>query len=116
LLGALLGNSLPVVVAYGRFLRLYELLETRLESELDHAYGHRLGPALMVFHVQLAIRNWLVCQLDVTETEHLSPPYFWQGLPMLEVQNNLMGLPNVTNAPAVLAHHATTDVLTSSGT
>jgi hypothetical protein len=90
LLGALLGASHPVVLAYGRFLRLYDRLETRIESELDHAHGRRLGPALMVFHVQLAERNWLVCQLDVGETEYLSPPDFCQGLNMLEVQNNLM--------------------------
>jgi hypothetical protein len=48
---ALIGNSHPVVLAYGRFLRLYERHETRLESELGHAYGRRLGPTLVVFHV-----------------------------------------------------------------
>jgi hypothetical protein len=66
--GALMGNAHPVVLAYGRFFRLYECLETRLESELDFAYGHSLGPSLMVFHVQLAIQNWLACQLDLAET------------------------------------------------
>jgi hypothetical protein len=30
MLGALMGNSHPVVLAYGRFLQLYERLETRL--------------------------------------------------------------------------------------
>jgi hypothetical protein len=84
-----MGDSHPVVVAYSRFLRLYERLETRLERELDLAYGRRLGPVLMVFHVQLTIHKWLVCQLYVTETEHLSPPDSCQGLHMLEVQNNL---------------------------
>jgi hypothetical protein len=74
MMGALMGNLHPVVLAYGRFLQLYERLETRLESELDHAYGRRLGPSLMVFHVQLNIRNWISCQLDVAETECLSPP------------------------------------------
>jgi hypothetical protein len=59
----LMGNAHPVVLAYGRFLRLYERLETRLESELDYAYARCLGPSLMVFHVQLAILNWLDCQL-----------------------------------------------------
>jgi hypothetical protein len=103
LLGALLGGSHPVVLAYGRFLQLYDRLETRLESELDHAHGQRLGPALMVFHVHLAVRNWLVCQLDVGETEYLPPPDFCQGLNMLEVQNNLMWLTTVTNVPALLA-------------
>jgi hypothetical protein len=89
-------------------------LETRLESDLDHAHGCCLGPALMVFHVQLAILNWLVCQVDMEETEHLSPPDFCQGLHMLEVQNNLMWLPTMTNVPALLALRATTRVLASS--
>jgi hypothetical protein len=108
LLGALMGNSYPVVLAYGRFLHLYEQVETHLESKLDHAYGRRLGPALMVFHVQLNIHNWTVCQLDMAETECLSPPDFCQGLHMLKVQNNLMGLPTVTNVPALLALRITT--------
>jgi hypothetical protein len=97
-----------MVLAYGHFLDLYEHLETRLGSELDHAYGSRLGPALMMFHVQLNIRNWIVCQLDVAETECLSPPDFCQGLHMLEVQTNLMWLPTVTNVPALLALCITT--------
>jgi hypothetical protein len=103
-----MGNLHPVVLAYGRFLQLYERLETRLESDLDHAYGRRLGPSLMVFHVQLNIRNWIECQLDVAETECSSPPDFCQGLHMLEVQNNIMWLPTVTNAPALLALRLTT--------
>jgi hypothetical protein len=57
LLGTLLGDAHPVLLAYGRFLRLYDCMETHLESELDHAYRRWLGPALMVFHVQLALRN-----------------------------------------------------------
>jgi hypothetical protein len=56
LLGALMRNLHPMVLAHGRFLHLYERLGIRLESELDHAYGRRLGPAMMVFHVQLNIR------------------------------------------------------------
>jgi hypothetical protein len=116
LLGALMGNSHPVVVAYGLFWRLYEQLETRLESKLDHVYGRRLGPALMVSRVQLKIRNWLVCQLVVAETEHLIPPYFYQGFHMLEVQNNLIWVPTVTNVPALLALCTTTLVSASSGT
>jgi hypothetical protein len=75
-----MGNSHPVVVAYDRFLRLCVRFDTRLESDLDNGYVHLLGPALMVFHVQLEIRNWLVCQLDVAETEHLSPPDLCQGV------------------------------------
>jgi hypothetical protein len=76
LLGALMGNLHPVVLAYGHLLHLYERLETHLESELDHADGSLLGPALMVFHVQLNIHNWIVCHLDVAETECLYPPDF----------------------------------------
>jgi hypothetical protein len=65
LLGALLGDAHLVLLAYGRFLRLYDRMETRLESELDHAYGCRLGPALMVFHVLPFLSNWYMQQLDV---------------------------------------------------
>jgi hypothetical protein len=46
MLGALMGNSYPVVLAYGRLLRLVERLETCLESELEYAYGRCLGPSL----------------------------------------------------------------------
>jgi hypothetical protein len=113
MLGSLMGNLHPVVLAYSRFLQLYERLETRLESELDHAYGRRLGPSLMVFHVQLNIRKRIACQLDVAETECLSPPYFCQGLHMLEVHNNLMWLPTVTNVPALLALRVITRASTS---
>jgi hypothetical protein len=62
MLSALMGNSHPVVLAYGCLLQLYERLQIRLESDLDHAYGRHLGPSLMVFHVQLNIRNWIACQ------------------------------------------------------
>jgi hypothetical protein len=86
---------------------------------LDHAYDHHLGPAVVVFHVQLAVRNWMVCQLDVLETELLDPPDFCQGLHMLEVQNNLMWLPTVTNVPALFGTcvitRATTPSTTGSG-
>jgi hypothetical protein len=108
-----MGNLHPVVLAYGRFLHLYGQLETRLESELDHAYGRRLGASLMVSHVRLSIRNWIVCELDVAGTDCLSPPDFCQGLHMLQVQNNLMWLPTVTNVPAFLALRVTTRTSTS---
>jgi hypothetical protein len=102
MLGALVKNAHPVVLAYGIFLRLYEWLATSLESDLDHVYGRRLCPSLMVYHVQLAIRDWLACQMDVAETECMSPPDFCQGLNLLELQNNLVWLPTTTNAPALL--------------
>jgi hypothetical protein len=64
LMGALLGNGHPAVTAYGRFLRRYIRMLTRLELEIDHAHGRCLGPSLMTFHVQLAWRNWMVVQLE----------------------------------------------------
>jgi hypothetical protein len=43
MLGALMRNLHLVVLAYDRFLQLYERLETRLKRELYHIYGRRLG-------------------------------------------------------------------------
>jgi hypothetical protein len=103
LMSALMGTSHPALGAYGRFLRQYDRLFTRLESEIDQVYGRRLGPSLVKFHVELAWRNWLVVQLDANETVCLDPPDFTQGLNMLEIQNNLMWLPTVTNIPALSA-------------
>jgi hypothetical protein len=67
LLGALVGNNHPVMLVYGRFLRMYERMQTRLESGLDDSHGRRLDPAIMNFHAQLAWRNWLVTQLDSSD-------------------------------------------------
>jgi hypothetical protein len=103
LMGALMGTSHPALGAYGRFLRQYDRLFTRLESEVDQVYGRRLGLSLVTFHVQLAWRNWLVVQLNVNATVFLDPPDFTQGLNMLEIQNKLMWLPKVTNIPALSA-------------
>jgi hypothetical protein len=102
LMGALLGHLHPVVTAYGRSLRRYRRMLTRLEFEIDHAHGRRLGPAIMTFHVQLAWRNWMVLQLDTGETDAIDPPDFGMGLTMLETQNNLMWLPSITNVPLLL--------------
>jgi hypothetical protein len=102
LMGALLGNGHPAVTDYGRFLRRYSRMLTRLEFEIDHARGRRLGPSLMTFHIQLAWRNWTVVQLDSGETEAIDPPDFGTGLTMLETQNNLMWLPSITNVPMLL--------------
>jgi hypothetical protein len=106
LMGALVGTSHPALGTYGRFLRQYDRLFTRLESEIDQVYDRRLGPSLVTFHVQLAWRNWCVVQLDANETVCLDPPDFTQGLNMLEIQNNLMWLPTVTNIPALSALHS----------
>jgi hypothetical protein len=94
LMEALLGNGHPTVTAYGRFLRRYSRMLTRIEFEIDHAHGRRLGPSIMTFHVQLDWRNWLVVQLEAGGTESIDPPDFGTGLTMLETQNNLMWLMN----------------------
>jgi hypothetical protein len=99
LMGALVGTSPLALSAYGRFLRQYDRLFTRLESEINQVYDRRLGPSLVKFHDQLAWRNWLVVQLDANETVCLDPLDFTQGLNMLEIQNNLMWLPMVTYIP-----------------
>jgi hypothetical protein len=110
LLGSLLGDAHPVLLTYGCFLRLYDRMETCLESELDHAYGRRLGPALVVFHFQLTLRNCYMQQLDVQDHDQIAPPDFCQGLHMLEVQNNLMWLPTFKNVSSLRALRATTQV------
>jgi hypothetical protein len=102
LMGDLLGNIHPAMTAYGSFLRRYSRMLTRLEFEIDHAHGRRLGPSLMTFHVQLAWRNWMVVQLEAVETEAINPPDFGTGLTMLETQNNLMWLPSTTNVTMLL--------------
>jgi hypothetical protein len=104
-----------VLLVYGRFLRLYDRMEPLLESELDHAYGRWLGPALMVFHVQLTLRKWYMQQLDVQERNQIARPEFCQGLRMLKVQNNLMWLPTVKNVPSLLVLRATAQVSAPSG-
>jgi hypothetical protein len=114
LMGALMGTAHPTILAYGRFLRQYDRLFTLLESEIDQVYGRLLGPSLGIFHVQLAWRNWLVVQLDASETVRLDPPAFTQGLSMMEVQNNLMWLPIITNVPTLSALH--TNVHSSAAT
>jgi hypothetical protein len=103
LMGALLGVDHPLVGAYGRFMRQYDRLVTRLESEVDQVHGRRMGPSLVTFHIQLMWRNWLVAQLDASETMWVDPPVFGVGLSMMEAQNNLMWLPTVTNIPLLLA-------------
>jgi hypothetical protein len=76
---------------------------TRLEFEINHAHGRRLGPAIMTFHVQLAWRNWMVLQLDTGESDAIDPPDFGVGHTMLETQTNLMWLPSITNVPLLLS-------------
>jgi hypothetical protein len=103
LMGALLGPDHPVVGTYGSFLRKYSRMLTRLEFTIKHVHGRRLGPSVMMFHVQLVWRNWLVVQLDSGENESISPPNFVAGLSVLDTQKNLMWLPSVTNVPLLLS-------------
>jgi hypothetical protein len=70
---------------------------------VEQVYGHRLGPALVTFHVQLTLMNWLATHLETGETGYVDVAAFNQGLDMLDVQNNLMWLPTVTNVPVLLA-------------
>jgi hypothetical protein len=97
LMGALLGVEHPVVGACGRFLRQYDPMMTRLESEVDQVHGCRLGPSLVMFHIQLMWHNWLTAQLDAAETMWVDPPVSGVGLSVMEAQNNLMWLLTVTN-------------------
>jgi hypothetical protein len=103
LMGALLGVEHPLVGEYGRFLRQYERLTTRLESEVDQVHGRRLGPSLVTFHIQLMWCNWLVAQLDAAQTDWVDPPVFGVVLSMMEDQKKLMWLPTVTNVPLLLS-------------
>jgi hypothetical protein len=72
--GGLLVPEHPVVQAYLRFLTKYGRLQTILSLELDHELRARLGPPLFNFHVQLAVRNWLVMQMDSVESDTIEPP------------------------------------------
>jgi hypothetical protein len=53
LTGALLGTIHPMIMCYKMLLRNYDLMEPRVRWEFELVHGARLGPALMVFHVQL---------------------------------------------------------------
>jgi hypothetical protein len=51
LLVALLGNLYPTMAAYHHFLHVYDQVFTRSEGQLYVAYGRRLAPCLVNFHV-----------------------------------------------------------------
>jgi hypothetical protein len=101
-MGALLGHSRPVGIAYDRFLQRYSQMLTHWEFKIDHVHGRHLGPSLITFHVQLAWRNWMIVQLDSGGVIDIDPPDFGAGLTMLETQNNLMWSASVTNVPLLL--------------
>jgi hypothetical protein len=96
-----------VVRAYGQFIRQYDRLITLLESEIGQVHGPRLGPSLIMFHVQLIWHNWLVVQPYAAQTHWVESPEFGMGLSILEAQNNLMRPPIVTNIPLLLSLRTT---------
>jgi hypothetical protein len=55
LLGALCGDEHAVPAAWRSKLREYERVEARLHNKIDTEVGVRLGPALVVFHLQLIL-------------------------------------------------------------
>jgi hypothetical protein len=74
LMGALLGTIHPVIMCYKVFRRKYDAMEPRIRREFELVHGARLGPALVVSHVQLMWRSWLSDQ--VGSENHLPLPDF----------------------------------------
>jgi hypothetical protein len=52
MLASLLGNLHITFITYHHFLHAYDQVFTHLKGELDSAYGWRLAPCLVNFHVQ----------------------------------------------------------------
>jgi hypothetical protein len=94
-MGALLGTTHPVLMCYKVFLRKYDLMEPRVRREFELVHGPPLGPALMVFHVQLMWRSWLADQ--ISSDTHMPLPDSCTGLHTLEQNNNLSWVPSCTN-------------------
>jgi hypothetical protein len=94
LMGDLLGTTPPVLMCYKVFLSKYDLMEPRVRREFELVHGPRLGPALMVFHVQRMWRSWLAEQ--ISSDTHMPLPDFCTGLRTLEQNNNLPWLPALT--------------------
>jgi hypothetical protein len=101
LMGALLGTTHPVLMCYKVFLWKYDLMEPRVWREFELVYGPRLGPALMVFHVQLMWRSWLAEQ--ISSDTHMPLPDFCTGLRTLEQNNTLSWVPSCVNVPQLQA-------------
>jgi hypothetical protein len=100
-MGALLGTTHPVLAVYTTFLRKYNAMEPRVWREFDLVYGAKLGPPLMVFHVQLQFRSWL--QEQIGSDTHRALPDFCTRLRTLEQQNNLAWVPSCANVPQLQA-------------
>jgi hypothetical protein len=64
-------------------------------------YGARMGPPLMVLHVQIQWRSWLLDQVGIDI--HQSLYYFCSGLHILEQQKNLAWVPSCANVPQMQA-------------
>jgi hypothetical protein len=101
LMGGLLGTTHPVIMCYKVFLRKYDLMDPRVQREFELVYGPRLGPALVVFHVQPMWRCWLVEQ--ISSDTHMPLPDFCTGLRTMEQNNNLSWLPSCANVPQLQA-------------
>jgi hypothetical protein len=84
-------------MCYKVLLRKYDLLEPRVRRELELVHGPRLGPSLMLFHVQLMLRSWLTDQ--ISSDTHMHLPDFCTGLRTLEQNNNLSWVPSCANVP-----------------
>jgi hypothetical protein len=74
MMGALLGRTYPILAVYTTFLCKYNTMEPRVRRELELVYGAKLGPPLMVFHVQLQWRSWLQDQMG-SDTHHALPDF-----------------------------------------
>jgi hypothetical protein len=103
LVGALLGVGHHCVLNYQNYLSRLDELESRLRWEFDSAHGKRLGPPLMVFHVQLNWRAWFVKQLSTGETKVIPAPDFCHGIDAFDMHNNLSWVPSVANIPVLHA-------------
>jgi hypothetical protein len=76
-------------------------MEPRVQREFELVHGPRLGPALMVFHVQLMWRSWLTEQ--ISSDTHVPLPDVCTGLRTLEQNNNLSWVPSCANVPQLQA-------------
>jgi hypothetical protein len=101
IMGSLVGTTHPALMCYKVFLRKYDLIEPRVQREFELVHRPRLGPALMVFHVQLMWRRWLAEQ--ISRDTHMNLPDFCTGLGTLEQNNNLSWVPSCANVPQLQA-------------
>jgi hypothetical protein len=123
LMGALRGTTHKVVLCYKVVLWKYDLMEPRVRREFKMVHGTRMGPALVVFHVQLMGRSWLAEKAN--SDTYLPLPDICTGLCTLEQNNNLSWVPSCVNVPElqtllwvarpVVATHQATRAVPSGG-